>query len=241
MAVIGFNDSVIQNVYKAIGTSRSAVGEKIGGIIQNKVLNPMGDAWWAPEAVKYWKGTDGKGFQPAVKKCETKIKKAYEQFADQVRVSVEHWQKNTGKADKVSAAKFDAPLQIKLNYDVIKKDNNGVVGIDDQKATTVEQSLPNVKNDIKAELGKLASKLEGVETLFLGKNQAQDVQTCFKQVNEALSELFAFFSDDGDGKSLKTIIKEYVDKYGSVAQSVSKSFSMDEGSSGSGTTVRTMN
>lgn len=229
MAVIGFNDTAIQNVYKSIGKSRTAVGEKIGEIIQNKILNPMGDAWWAPEAIKYWKGSDGKGFQPAVKKCETKIRKAYEEFAEHVRVSVEHWQKNTGKADKVSVAKFDNPIEIKLNYDVIKKDNNGVVGIDDEKANSVEQSLSQVKNDIKSELVKLSSKLEGVETLFLGKNQAQDVQTCFKQVNEALSDLFSFFSDNGDGKSLKTVINDYVEKYGSIAQNVSKSFNIDGG------------
>lgn len=233
MAGIGYNESALQNVYNSLNTSRGKVAETVANVIQTKILTPIGDAWWAKEAVEYWKGNaDGKGFQPAVEKCAKKINEAYVKFAEAVNKSVEHWAKNTGSDVKVAPVKSasDNDFKINLNYDcILAKRQDGFVGIDEDGANAVVNSLKVAQNDIKSELGKLASKLDGVDTLFLGKKQAENVQKCFKAVNEAIAELFSFFTESGDkGKSLKQVIDAYIKKYNEVAEDINKSFKTNE-------------
>lgn len=231
MAVVGYNESALQNVYNSLNTSRGSVAEKVANVIQTKILTPIGDAWWAKEAVEYWKGNaEGKGFQPAVEKCEKKIAKAYKEFATAIEKSVEHWAKNTGSTNNIATARLDDNFKINLNYDcILEKRADGTVGIEGDKANAVVSSLKAAQNDIKSELGKLASKLDGVDTLFLGKKQAENVQRCFKAVNEAIAELFSFFTESGDkGKSLKQVIEAYINKYGDLAQDINSSFKTTE-------------
>lgn len=225
MAVVGFNPKMVDNVIKAVDKSYSAVGKTIGTIIQNKILNPMGEAWYAPEAVKYWKGEEGKGFDPALTKCEEKIKKAYEDYKQGLSKAVVHWAENTGynAESKISVTEKQ---EIKVKYDCIKQQKeDGTIGIEGDKAKKVESSLKQTQNDIKSELGKLGSKLADIDKLFLGKSQAENARTCFKAVNEAVADLFSFFTEGGkDGKSLKQVIDAYIEKYGDIAKDVNKAF-----------------
>lgn len=225
MAVVGFNPKMADNVMKAVDASYASVGKTIGTIIQNKILNPMGEAWYAPEAVKYWKGEDGKGFDPALTECEKKIKNAYEVYKEGIDKAIKHWSENTGSKFSKSATETKQQ-KIIVKYDCIKKAMpDGTRGIDGDKAKKVESSLKQTQNDIKSELGKLGSKLTAVDQLFLGNNQAENARTCFKSINEAVSELFSFFTEGGkDGKSLKQVIESYIEKYGDIAKDINKTF-----------------
>ena len=112
-------------------------------------------------------------------------------------------------------------LELTLNVSDIQPDNAGNVTIDEARATTIANSLPEVEEGIKSDLKTLAGNLSA-ETAFIGHGQADALQQCFVTVSGEIHKIFKYLTDGEE--SLQGQINKAVQKYQDVSTGISDAF-----------------
>jgi predicted PP-loop superfamily ATPase len=99
------------------------------------------------------------------------------------------------------------------------------VGVITAQAEAVSSKVLGVRVQIGQELSTISTRLEA-SAAFIGGGQAAAIQECFRKIHAEVAKIFNFLTDDTNGKSLRTYIKEAVAKYGTISEAIVKNFNL---------------
>lgn len=212
--VSGYNAANVNALRDVINSTAQQASSEIVERLHSDIIVPMSSAWYAPEAVEFFGG-----LAETVKASGQNITKAFDAFRTAVQSAGENWAENTG-GEAPSLATIDE-VELTLNVSDIQPDNAGNVTIDEARATTIANSLPEVEEGIKSDLQTLAGNLSA-ETAFIGHGQADALQQCFVAVSGEVHKIFKYLTDGEE--SLQGQINKAVQKYQDVSTGISDAF-----------------
>lgn len=213
--VSGYNKGKIEALAEKINSTAQQAGEGIKEELENGIITPMSDKWYAPEAVEFFES-----FKSTVAQSGAVITEVFDTFRQAVQDAGTNWAENTkGEAPTLSPVNT---VEIELNISAIQAINGaGDVSLDESGATSVAGTLGEIEQNIKTRLENLAQGLaDGTE--FLGHGQAEKVSECFVKVSGEVHKIFKFLTE-GDS-SLQSCLNKFVTKYQQVSEGVSNSF-----------------
>lgn len=218
MAIYGYNTSEIANLQKTVSSVASDLATSITTKFQNNFINPMAEAWYAPEAVQWFTS-----FKETMLSYPVPLIGYFNGYIETLQIASDNWAKTTG-ADIVTIPLMDQDGDVfkrafehGLDCTGISSENGkGDRGIDVDAARQIcSGNLPGIKAQIDQELSAFSSKIEA-ESSFLGGNQAEAAKTCFGQIGELIKQLFVQLLEGEN--SLPAAVTSYIDKYTATAQ-----------------------
>ena len=213
--VTGYNPAQVESLGTDIVSSSQKVADTIVEKLESGVIRPISEEWFAQEAKEFFDA-----FAETVRSTGQAIAEAFDSFISSVESAGNNWAENT-KGTTVSLERVGS---IDLNLDVSAiqtQDGSGNIGIKEEGARGVADSLTSVREEIQTTLTEEANRLNA-ETAFLGHDQAQAVTHCFEQVNIAVSKIFNFLIE-GDN-NLQAQINNAVQKYGEIGTETASAF-----------------
>lgn len=220
--VIGYNLSEMESVRDAINNAAKKSSQKIIERLEDEIITPISKAWYAPEAVEFFKG-----FAQTVSGAGGKITEAFNSFKDAVAAAANYWAESTGSRKRINLPPIDS-VELNLSVDKIQEeDANQDVKIYSDKAQQVANNLENVEQEIKNDLAAISSNLRESEKAFIGNGQSDAITKCFESVNEQVSLVFGFLTGKNGNAtttSLQFQINKAVNKYGDISSTVSSEF-----------------
>lgn len=214
MAVYGYNREEIQQLRTQVTDVAESLANSIKEKFQNQFVNPMGDIWYAPEAITWFDS-----FKETLDSLSTPLINYFNGYLEALQAAANAWAQTTGGEQIVIA---EIPSQVfslsinSIDYSAIKSENaNHDQGIEvDQAQQICSGNLPAIQTLLNEELSAYSSRIEA-ETSFLGGGQAEAVQRCFGQIAELIKNLFNELTEGEN--SLPAAITSYINKYKETA------------------------
>lgn len=213
----GYNKGEIEKLRDAINNAAKFSAEAITDILKEDVVMKTSYAWYAPEAVTFFEK-----FADIVKNTAESYRLIFDSFRQAVQTTGTEWANSVGSSDYPVLAPID-DISLILPIDDIKdKDYYGNVGLNEEKAKEVINSLPDVQARISEKLDEYAKVLDA-QCAFFGGSQSEKINECFRYVGTIVSNIFSYLSGNED--SLAAAIQSYIDKYIKTADEVSGAYS----------------
>ena len=196
----GFSKTEIEGLRDKINTVAGSCAEDITNILEQRIVQPMSEKWYAGEAVEFFQE-----FKTVVGSTGTVIHEAFDNFRQAIQEAGSYWATNTkSEAETPVLATLD-DVSLDLDVSSIKeKDESGRVIIHSVGAGAVANSLTDVENEINDTMNRHAQSLDA-STAFIGGGQAEAISACFDAVSTAVSKIFKFLTTgegSADGRSI---------------------------------------
>lgn len=207
----GYDYEEVRNYMKNVQTAATDSMAEIINELKNNIVTPASTAWYAPEGVKFFEA-----FKQDVASTKETIEQTFTSYLENVKKAANNWEENIQAAQQ----SYDTSVDIDATLDVsaMQEQDGTKMGIKEAEMTKISSSLGTVEGNIKSKLQQIAQRLTA-ESAFLGGTQASEITSCFGRVNDAVSDVFKFLSEN-----LKPEIDKAVTKYGDISKDISSAF-----------------
>ena len=206
----GYNPGKIQALGEEVKAAAKSACSSIETHVQTDIIDKMANAWFAGEAIDYFKNT----LKPSVASTGDSIRTdLFNKFIENLVSAGEEWKKATQNDGSGEAAAADVSIEqigadeakIDVNVEGIKEqDGDGFIGIKDSEfSDVINSSIPDSKNSVKAEVEALKDTLHSSDA-YVGGEQGAAVDGFFDKIVAAVIELYDKIAAD-----LNTVFTEH--------------------------------
>ncbi len=202
--LIGYNCEQVEALRETINNIAKQTGEELIDTLQNYIIIPMSEVWFAPEAIKFFES-----FAETVKSSSGAITEAFDTVRQIIQQVGINWAEQT-KGECPHLPPID-PVTLNLSIAAIKSNHQGTIGIKQDEAQLIISKINDAEIKVQSYLESSISKLNA-ETSFLGNNQSESLQECFTKVSGEIHKIFTNINQ------LSEIINQSIAKYTEIAK-----------------------
>lgn len=225
--MVGYNYQRMEQLGTKVGEVAKETKESVMACMQGDIITPMAKLWYAPEAVKFFNEFN----KNVVVKSGDELKKAFDNFLENVSKIQDSWSDKTGKGKKGDIPKV-GKVELSVDVSAFKEENNGNIVLYTTRAINFAGTLEGIQKKLSESILQKKDELGSEVRALLGEDQPAALGECFQGVLDAVGNIFTYLSVGEN--SLKSNIEAAAKSYSQMGQSVTSGL-RGAGSSGGST------
>ena len=217
--IVGYNKEKVEELRDKINDIAQDVASDVVELLHDRIVVPISTEWYAEVAQEYFLD-----FKDQVKQRGEAIKKAFDDFRKQIEETGKEWALATQGKEPVLLELDDVDLNLDVSS-IQNADESGNRYINEDGVNAIIDSIESVEEDIKSKLSNKTVDL-GIESAFLGDDQAKAIQSCFDKILNEIHILFDYLLS-GDN-SLSNALLNYKNSFSELAQSNTTVYNNEE-------------
>ena len=183
--IVGYNKEKVEELRDKINDIAQDVASDVVELLHDRIVVPISTEWYAEVAQEYFLD-----FKDQVKQRGEAIKKAFDDFRKQIEETGKEWALATQGKEPVLLELDDVELNLDVSS-IQNADESGNRYINEDGVNAIIDSIESVEEDIKSKLSNKTVDL-GIESAFLGDDQAKAIQSCFDKILNEIHILFDY-------------------------------------------------
>ena len=217
--IVGYNKEKVEELRDKINDIAQDVASDVVELLHDRIVVPISTEWYAEVAQEYFLD-----FKDQVKQRGEAIKKAFDDFRKQIEETGKEWALATQGKEPVLLELDDVELNLDVSS-IQNADESGNRYINEDGVNAIIDSIESVEEDIKSKLSNKTVDL-GIESAFLGDDQAKAIQSCFDKILNEIHILFDYLLS-GDN-ALSNALLNYKNSFSELAQANTTVYNNEE-------------